>query len=421
MAKKAAAQAPPDDNQILQLDPSMIVADDNTRFGLKESRIQALAASILAQGGVMVPVEVEPVDGGFKLVTGFYRTAAVKYLNTTGAGLTVPATVHVSANAAARLSRQLAENMERENQSPMDQAIAICKLMDNGISREDIRAMFSRPGGRKGNKVQPASNSFINMTLSFLELPKKFQTAIHEGTIGVSGAYELTKISPDKREEVLEKAKEQRDKDMEREERDEERFLASQKKLQANQTKLAELTVAKETAEKVHSAAVEELKVATLTATEAYNTLQGSHVSTSAKKESDTAFKAAEKIRQVAEKAEIAAKKELDSTTVAYEKHTLATSTEAKTLRDEKAAAPKGAATKTSAVSGADVKKAAKETGATSGAVALTLKEIRDVITELALPGGNEDVIAVGTLFNQCILGQISSKQLYKKLEGLFG
>src|ERR1700690_1387594 len=102
MAKKQAQE-----EGLLQLDPAIVLADDNTRFNLKDSRISSLAESIVAQNGVMEPVEVEPIENAngykYRLTTGYYRLAAVKQLNVSGAGLTIPALVHKTADATDRL------------------------------------------------------------------------------------------------------------------------------------------------------------------------------------------------------------------------------------------------------------------------------------------------------------------------------
>src|SRR5271154_6125963 len=149
--------------ELVRLDPAVILADSNTRFSLKPSRVESLAKSILERGEVLEPVEVEKIDASvnghqYRLTTVFYRLAAVSQLNLTGAGLTVPAIIRPIPTPQERLRRQLAENMERENQSPMDQAVAIESLLASGLTKMEVREIFSRPGGRKGNKIQPASN-----------------------------------------------------------------------------------------------------------------------------------------------------------------------------------------------------------------------------------------------------------------------
>ncbi len=112
---------------VLELDPKLILGDRNTRFNLKATRLETLKADIVDKGGVMQAIEVdllpEPVDGAqFRVTSGHYRLQAVKELNENGAGMKIPATFVPVDNELTRLKRQIAENLERENQSPMDRA-----------------------------------------------------------------------------------------------------------------------------------------------------------------------------------------------------------------------------------------------------------------------------------------------------------
>ena len=289
-----------------QLDPSVILADSNSRFGLKPLRVESLKLSILQEGGVMTPVEVEPlekpVDGHlYRLTAGFYRHAAVTELNEKdSAGLTLPAIVKPLGDETVRLKRQLAENMERENQSPMDKAVAIKRLVDAGVPRIEIRKIFSTPGGRKGLVVQIASNSFINMTLSFLDLPKAIQEKIHDGRVGVAAAYELTKVNPEKRAAVLERAEADRIKAIEAEEKDEQKFLDSEKKAQEAREKEAkaaeDLKAAQAAIESAKKDSEELLKVAA-EKYQAAKTAKGEE-----KAMADEALKAAESFAKAAQR-----------------------------------------------------------------------------------------------------------------------
>jgi len=70
----------------LMLPPEAILADDNIRFNLKASRVDSLAADILEQGRVLVPIEVEPLPkaingAGYRVTDGHYRHAATSKLN----------------------------------------------------------------------------------------------------------------------------------------------------------------------------------------------------------------------------------------------------------------------------------------------------------------------------------------------------
>ena len=225
------------ESQVTPIEPGLILADDNARFGLKQTRIDSLAQDIVYQGGIQVPLEVEkldtPADGKeYRLTKGHYRLAAATQLNAEqDAGLQVPCIIRTPASGLDRLKLQLSENLERENLSPMDVAVAIKRLLDAGVSKMDVRNIFRRAGGRKGLKLQPASNSFINMMLSFLEFPKATQEKIHDGRVPVSAAYELSKSPREKWDKILADAEADRLSEIDREEKDEEKFLEREKKL----------------------------------------------------------------------------------------------------------------------------------------------------------------------------------------------
>lgn len=432
MAKKAASAAAPamatetqvDPGVILQLDPNTILADDNTRFNLKESRIQTLAESILGQGGVIEPVEVEPLetsDNGYsyRLTVGFYRHAAVKHLNTTqAAGLTIPALVHLNASPAVRLQRQLAENIERENQSPMDCAIAIKRLMDIGQSRIEIRQLFSRPSSRKGakGKPEPASNAWVNMMLSFLDLPKPAQDKIHNGVVGVAAAYQLTKVPKDKQTEILARAEEDRQKELEREEREEERFLTTEKKVKEQTEKVEAAKAALEAAETKNQEASERLEKQTALTADLFKAAKGKHNTPKDKKRADSAFKDAEKARVAAENAATDAQKEYEKAEVAFSRLTDEKVKKVAKVTEERA--------KKSAVKPGDVTKAAKDAGASAGAVPLNASEMRKVVVEMALPTGDASdrkVIAIGEALRDCFAGVTVPKELYKQIKKIAG
>ncbi len=411
-------KAPEGGGGLIHLDPSSILATENSRFGLKDSRIESLAADIADKGGVMLPVEVESEgDKGYRLVSGFYRLAAVQLLNKQGAGLTLPALLVSTASPLERLRRQLSENMERENQSPMDRATAIKKLFDAGVSRMDVRNIFSAPGGRKGLRVQPASNSHINMTLSFLDLPKPIQAKIHDGSVGVAAAHELVKTAPEKRDEVLAKAEKERELAIAREEKEEESFLARERKGQEAVEKVktaeTELSKARDTltqAEETHAAKVD----AEATAYKAKASLSPKSAPKKTKEKLDEQFRAASLETKGAERAVEVARKAVtkNETRIAKTSETVAAATE----RLRKAREAKGK----KPVSPGAVKKAAKETGG-KDTVNLSASEIRSVVHELSLPGGPPKTRAIGVSCLKCFKGEITDTQLYRELKQIVG
>jgi ParB family transcriptional regulator, chromosome partitioning protein len=418
MAKSKAVE-----NELLMLDPGVILADDNTRFGLKPTRIESLAKSIVERGGVLEPVEIELLSAAdsnghqYRLTTGFYRLAAVNYLNTTqAAGLTIPAIVRPMPTPQERLRRQLAENMERENQSPMDTAIAIQRLLAAGLSRIEVREIFSRPGGRKGNKLQPASNSFLNIHLNMLDLPKGIQTKIHEGLVGTAAAMELTKVPAEKRSAVLEAAESSRQRDLEREERDEEKLLAQEKRIAEDRKKRDDLAAESTKASELAATTLATFNAAVTTTSQLHTASIGKHPDAATKKAARKAFVDSEKQRLVAEADNVAAQEKAEAAQKKLTEYDTRVATKAAALKAAKATAPTGATKKGDAVGPQDVKKAAKAAGATTNNVPLGKAEIVKVVAALSLAGGNPTVIAIGAALTKCFAGETTEQQLYAEL-----
>lgn len=413
---------------LTQLDPSVILADENSRFGLKRLRIESLMQSILEQGGVMQPVEVEPIEGAgkgepqYRLTAGFYRHAAVSELNEKqNAGLTLPAIVKPLGDPTMRLKRQLAENMERENQSPMDKAIAIKKLEDAGVPRLEIRKIFSTPGGRKGLSLQPASNAFINMTLSFLDLPKAIQEKIHDGRVGVAAAYELTKVSPDKRADVLERAEADRIKAIEVEEKDEEKYLNSIKKAEEAKAKEAAAAEALKKAEADIEAAKKDAEELLKVAAEKYQAAKVAKGEEKAKAEE--AFKAAESFAKAADKKVETLTGTISKLSAQSEKAAKLAAEKLAQLANARKTAKADAANKgKQAVGSKDVKKAAAAEGASTQYVKLNATEMRRIIDDLALaPGSFPKVREIMKAIKSCFDGVTTDRQLYSQLATLTG
>lgn len=402
----------------VNLDPNVILADSNSRYGLKRLRIDSLKQSILEHNGVLQPVEVEPLSQpsnghSYRLTSGFYRHAAVTELNKEGAGITLPSMVKAIGDEGVRLRRQLAENVERENQSPMDQAIAIDKLEQAGVPRMEIRKIFSVPGGRKGMALQIASNSFINMRLSFLSFPKPIQEKIHDGRVGVAAAYQLTKVPREKWDDILADAESDRITAIDKEEKEEQKFLESEKKAAEARQKDTEAQLALEAA-KVKA---EEVKTAAQAKLDKLKELHAAMVDTKGKDEkakAKEAFEAAEVEAKEAEKSIDTVNKEVEKVQGQSLKASKAAADAAERLLAARKAA---AATKKpkAAVGPGDVKKAAAKAGE-GGAVPLNATQMRQVLIDKSKPGVFPKVQAIMIAIRECFEGVTTEGQMYSKL-----
>lgn len=406
----------------LAVAPSKVLADDNSRFGLKRSRLDSLSASILDAGGVLVPVLVEPlkppVNGhDYKLIAGFYRHAAVEKLNKEqNAGLLLPIVVRTPADGTERLKTQLAENMERENMSPMDDAVAIKRLMDAGVPRIEIRKMFARPGGKKGVTIAPASNAWVNIVLRFLELPKAIQEKIHDGRIGFEAAYELGKVPADKRAAVVERAEASRLRQIEIEEKDEEKYLTAESKLAEALDKEKEaVSKVDETKTTITAAeAVVEEKRAILKAIQKEPYLE-------LDEKGKTALKEKLKAAEAEEKAAIKLAK--DAKNALAKLHETAKKA-AETAAEQKAkldAARKAPAKKAAPIGKSEVVKAAKAEGVDTGLQPLNASEVRLMAKDISKCKEWPKVAAIGAAFLACMDSKLTTKQAMATLAEITG
>lgn len=413
-------------DQLVQVPPEKILADDNSRFSLKRSRVDSLAASILESGGVLTPVEVEPLkpaQNGFeyRLTSGFYRHAAVAKLNKEQqAGLLIPAMVRKPADATDRLKHQLAENMERENQSPMDQAIAIKKLMDAGMPRLEIRRIFARPGGKKGAQIQPASNAWVNIVLRFLELPKAIQTKIHEGVIGVEAAYELGKVPPEKRQAVVERAEAERLRQLEIEEKDEEKYLQAENRLIEAQSKEKE-AVSQVDATKAAIEAAEKTVAEKLAALKAIQKEPYLELDAKGKEELKERLKAAETDLKGAEKASKDAKNELAKLLNTAKKAAEVAEEQKAKLDAARKAVKSNGKKAVKPVGKEDVRAAAKAEGVDTGSVPLNATEVKQYVKDMTRIKEWPKVAAIGHALQNCFSGVTTPKQLYIELAEITG
>lgn len=421
--------------KVLQLDPKHVLAENNVRFGLKKFRLERLKDDIMLAGRVEQPVKVvklEAPQNGFthRLVTGFYRHEAVSEINATNpaAGLTLPAIEEEATDAISTLRTQIRENQERENMSPIDEAIAIRKLLEAGASKQDVRNIFARVGGRKGLVIQEASNSHINMVLSFLDLPKLIQEKIHDGRVGTAAAYKLTKVPAEKRAEILEAAEAERIKALDLEEAEENKLLTASKKEKAAAEKVdktvKELEIAKaefEAADKRSKEAIE-LAAAAFKAKDIAPDAKTATEAKAAQKKLDEAFKAKEVEKKAAIRTADEAKVKLAKLeSKAEQAEKLAKERKAK-LAAARAGKVTGAAQKGKAVGPGDVERAAKAAGiTTTGHTKLNASQIRDMVLEMSLPGGTPKLKAIGEALKMCIDGVTTPKQLFVAIKKVIG
>lgn len=143
------------------------VDPDQPRRVFDNERITELAESI-REYGVLSPILVRVAAGGtYRLVAGERRLRACRMLGLEA----VPAVIDADdEHGATILSKQLVENLQREDLTPMERAIAIGQLRDRfDLSIREIGAKLG------------ISKSAVQRSLELLELPDDLQSALVGG------------------------------------------------------------------------------------------------------------------------------------------------------------------------------------------------------------------------------------------------
>ncbi len=151
------------------------------RHQFEDGRLDELARSIQANG-VIQPIIVRRVDGGYRIIAGERRWRAAQR-----AGLTrVPVVVkEVAAGQDAQLLEMaLIENIQREDLNPIDEAGAYEKLStDFKMTQEEIAAAVGK------------DRSSVANHLRLLKLPQEVRAEVAGGRLSMGHARALLAIS----------------------------------------------------------------------------------------------------------------------------------------------------------------------------------------------------------------------------------
>jgi ParB family chromosome partitioning protein len=139
---------------------------DQPRHHFDETTLAELTAS-LKEVGVLQPIVVTAVEDGYQLIAGERRLRAARE-----AGMTeIPAIVR-EAVGTSTLVEALVENVQRQDLTPIEEAVAYRHLLENyGMKQEEIA---TRVG-----KSRPA----VSNTLRLLQLPDEIQSMVDEGVL----------------------------------------------------------------------------------------------------------------------------------------------------------------------------------------------------------------------------------------------
>ncbi|MDL2210442.1 ParB/RepB/Spo0J family partition protein [Desulfovibrio sp. OttesenSCG-928-O18] len=168
---------------------SLMPNPQQPRRHFSEQQLEELSASIKSQG-VLQPILVRPVaghDGIYEIIAGERRWRAAKL-----AGLkSVPVVVR-EMNDQEVLVVALMENLQREDLTPMEEALGLQQLKDEfGLSQEDMAHRLGK------------SRSAIANTLRLLSLPDAAREDLAEGRISAGHARALLVVTDPESQEAL--------------------------------------------------------------------------------------------------------------------------------------------------------------------------------------------------------------------------
>ena len=141
---------------------------------LDDAGLEGLAISI-ENHGVLQPIVVRQVDGGYEIVAGERRYRATRLAGKTS----IPATV-VDAKGMRSLELALIENIQRENLTPLDEATAYHSLItSSGMTHQELAEQVGK------------SRTTITNSLRLLELPEDVRDLLAAGDLSAGQARAL--------------------------------------------------------------------------------------------------------------------------------------------------------------------------------------------------------------------------------------
>ena len=178
-ASAAREETPASDSDLRRLPVEQIRRGKyQPRLHIRTEALQELADSIRAQGLVQ-PVVVRPVAGGFELIAGERRWRAAQL-----AGLhEIPAIVRpIPDQAAAAMS--LIENIQREDLNPLEEAQALQRLIHEfGLTHQQTADSVGR------------SRAAVSNLLRLLELADETKVLLDRGELEMGHARALLALS----------------------------------------------------------------------------------------------------------------------------------------------------------------------------------------------------------------------------------
>jgi ParB family chromosome partitioning protein len=177
---------------------SILPPEGNPRTAIDPAGIESLAASIQADG-LLQNLVVVPLKGRkprYRLISGERRYQALKLLEERGAlpkDYAVPVDIRSGLSADDRLRLATVENVQRENLTPLEEASAFTRLMQEGLPLEELTAQIG------------LSSSTIKRRLALANLCDKAKEALAHGELTLAQAESLTLGSHEAQRDIVQR------------------------------------------------------------------------------------------------------------------------------------------------------------------------------------------------------------------------
>lgn len=150
-----------------------------------EEALAELAVSIKALG-LLEPIIVRPVDGRFLIIAGERRWRAAAVAGCT----TVPCRV-LDVDEATAFELSVAENVNRHDMTPIEEAQAYRTLQGFGRDVDAISSLFGK------------TKKYVNLRLTLLDLTDELQEQVGAGRIAISVAQMTARLNPANQQAML--------------------------------------------------------------------------------------------------------------------------------------------------------------------------------------------------------------------------
>ncbi|WP_330306184.1 MULTISPECIES: ParB/RepB/Spo0J family partition protein [unclassified Streptomyces] len=155
--------------------------------------LQELADSI-KRFGLMQPIEVrkDGEAGGYEIVAGERRWRAHQLAELTEIKCIV---TDDDLTALERFKRSVAENINRADMTPMEEAKAFRRILDEqkGAEPKDVAKEFGK------------STQYVTLRLALLDLTEEVQQHVNSGAIGTQAAVQIAALTPGNQAAVMKK------------------------------------------------------------------------------------------------------------------------------------------------------------------------------------------------------------------------